>query len=46
MVKFTDNFEKLYRQNPDLKIASIKTKEMQEVVKMSIANDNIKASVY
>ena len=33
------NVEKLYRQNPDLKIASIKTKEMQEVVKMSIANE-------
>lgn len=33
------NIEKVYRQNPDLKIASIKTKEMQEVVKMSVANE-------
>ncbi len=33
------NLEKVYVQNPDLKIATLKTKQMQEVVKMSFANE-------
>ena len=33
------HIEKVYRQNPDLKIAAIKTKQMQEVIKMSFANE-------
>ena len=33
------HIEKIYRQNPDLKIAAIKTKQMQEVIKMSFANE-------
>ena len=33
------NLEKVYVQNPDLKIAALKTKQMQEVVKMAFANE-------
>ena len=44
-----NNIKKLYIQNPDLKIATLKTKQMQEVIKMSIANElpqiNFDASV-
>ena len=34
-----NNLAKVYAQNQDLKIATIKTKQMQEVVKMSLANE-------
>ena len=33
------NLEKVYVQNPDLKMAALKTKQMQEVVKMARANE-------
>lgn len=35
----TASIEKIYIENPDLKIAALKTKQMQEVVKMSFANE-------